>query len=84
MSMRTLGRLLVSAVLAFLVSLIVAGLFLPVYDIFEGGPYNCLEDGIAACVAGIPLSALIYGPLFSIVGVVIGTPVFMAIFAMRD
>lgn len=82
--MRTLGRLIVSAVLAFLVSLIVAGLFLPVYGIFEGGPYNCLKDGIAVCIAGIPLSALIYGPLFSIAGVLIGTPVFMAIFAMRD
>jgi hypothetical protein len=60
------------------------GVFLPVYGIFEGGPYNCLKDGIAVCIAGIPLSALIYGPLFSIAGVLIGTPVFMAIFAMRD
>jgi hypothetical protein len=82
--MGTLGSLIVSAALAFLVSLIVAGLFLPVYGIFEGGPYNCLKDGIAVCTAGIQLSALIYGPLFSIVGVLIGTPVFMAIFAMRD
>ncbi len=83
-SMRTLGTLIVSAVLAFVVSLLVAGLFLPVYGIFEGGSYNCLKDGIQECTSMIPLSALIYGPLFSIIGTLVGTPVFMVILAMRD
>jgi len=82
--MKTLGRLLLSAVLSFVTSLVVAGLFLPVYGIFEGGPYNCLNDSVATCLSGIPLSALIYGPLFSIAGTVIGTPIFMVILAFRD
>ncbi|MGE6786074.1 hypothetical protein ACQKGL_26485 [Ensifer adhaerens] len=83
-TMRTLGTLIVSAVLAFVVSLLVAGLFLPVYGIFQGGSYNCLKDGIQECTSMIPLSALIYGPLFSIIGILVGTPVFMAILATRD
>lgn len=82
--MRTLGTLIVSAVSAILVSLIVAGLFLPVYGIFEGGSYNCLTDGIGECASMFPLSALIYGPLFSIVGALAGTPVFMVILARRS
>lgn len=82
--MKTLGRLILSAVLAFVTSLIVAGLFLPVYGIVEGRPYNCLNDGVGTCLSGIPLSALIYGPLFCITGVVIGTPVFMVVLALRD
>ncbi|WP_077961513.1 hypothetical protein [Ensifer adhaerens] len=83
-NMRTLGTLIISAVLAFFGSLLVAGLFLPVYGIFQGGSYNCLKDGIGECTSMIPLSALIYGPLFSIVGVLVGTPVLMTIFAMRE
>ncbi|HEV7320246.1 MAG TPA: hypothetical protein VGO04_16735 [Ensifer sp.] len=82
--MRTLGTLIASAVLAFVVSLLAAGLFLPIYGIFQGGSYNCLKDGIAECTSMIPFSALIYGPLFSIGGVLIGTPVFMVILAGRD
>lgn len=82
--MRTLARLILSAVLAFASSLIVAGLFLPVYGIFEGGTHNCLSDGLETCVSMIPLSALIYGPLFSIGGVPIGTPLFMTMLAWRD
>lgn len=82
--MKILGRLILSSVLAFVASLIVAGLFLPVYGIVEGGSYNCLADGVETCLSSILLSALIYGPLFSIAGVVIGTPVFMVILALRD
>lgn len=82
--MKTLGRLILSAVLAFLSSLVVAGLFLPVYGIFEGGSYNCLNDGVQTCLSAVPLSALIYGPLFSIAGIVIGTPIFMMFLAPRD
>ena len=79
--MRTLGNLTLSAVLALFCSLVVAGLFLPVYGIFEGGTHNCLNDGIGECASIVPLSALIYGPLFSIAGVLVGTPIFMVIFA---
>jgi hypothetical protein len=82
--MKPLGRLILSAALAFVTSLVVAGLFLPIYGIVEGGPYNCLNDGVGTCLSGILLSALIYGPLFSIAGVVIGTPVFMVVLALRD
>ncbi|OBZ95530.1 hypothetical protein ADU59_08940 [Pararhizobium polonicum] len=82
--MSTLGNLILSAVLAVLTSLIVAALFLPVYGIFEGGAHNCLNDGIGECMSAIPLSMLIYGPLFSIAGGLIGTPVFMMILAWRD
>lgn len=82
--MKTLGRLILSAILAFTASLIVAGLFLPLYGFFEGGQHNCLNDGIAQCIASIPLSALLYGPLFSIVGTPIGTLVLMVILAWRD
>jgi hypothetical protein len=32
----------------------------------------------------IPLSALIYGPLFVIGGLLIGTPIFMTVLAWRD
>ncbi|WP_457583605.1 hypothetical protein [Ensifer canadensis] len=82
--MKTLGRLILSAALAFAASLIVAGLFLPVYGIFEGGTHDCLKDGLGTCFSMIPLSALIYGPLFSIFGLLIGTPVFMTVLAWRD
>jgi len=82
--MKTLGRLVLSAILAILASLIVAGLFLPVYGIVEGGPYNCLPDGVGTCLSGIPLSALLYGPLFSIAGLLVLTPVFMTILSWRD
>ncbi|MCW5710720.1 hypothetical protein [Shinella sp.] len=81
--MRTLGLLLLSAILAFVASLVVAGLFLPVYGLFEGDPHNCLKDGIGQCASLVVLSALIYGPLFTIVGTVVGTPVVMAILAWR-
>ncbi|KOF13966.1 hypothetical protein AC244_29135 [Ensifer adhaerens] len=82
--MKTLGRLILSAILAFISSLIVLGLFLPVYGVFEGGTHNCLKDGLGTCFSMIPLSVLIYGPLFSIGGVLIGTPVFMTVLAWRD
>lgn len=82
--MKIVGNLLISAVLAFCASLVVAALFLPVYGIFEGGPHNCLNDGVGECLSFIPLSALIYGPLFCLTGVLIGTPVFMVILAWRD
>lgn len=82
--MKTLGRLVLSAILAILASLIVAGLFLPVYGIVEGGPHNCLPDGVGTCLSEIPLSALLYGPLFSIAGLLILTPVFMTILSWRD
>ena len=70
-------------VLATATSLIVAGLFLPFAGMLEGGEYNCLNDGVLSCVSMIPLSALIYGPLFTIVGTVIGTPVFMLVLEWR-
>ncbi|MGX5718790.1 hypothetical protein [Shinella zoogloeoides] len=82
--MKTLGRLVLSAILAILASLIVAGLFLPVYGIVEGGSYNCLSDGVGTCLSEIPLSALLYGPLFSIAGLLVLTPVFMTILSWRD
>lgn len=82
--MKFVGNLVISAVLAFAASLVVAGLFLPVYGIFEGGSHNCLNDGVGECLSFIPLSALIYGPLFCLTGVLIGTPVFMMILAWRD
>ena len=81
--MRSLSLLLLSAVLAFCASLAVAGLFLPVYSLFEGGTHSCLAGGLAQCLSWIPLSALFYGPLFSIVGVALGTPLVMTILACR-
>lgn len=83
-TMSTFIKLIVSAILAVFTSLIVAGLFLPIYGIFEGGTHNCLSDGIGECVSFIPMSALIYGPLFSIAGIFIGTPVFMMVLGRRD
>ncbi len=82
--MGKLGALVVSAVLAVFASLIVAGLFLPIYGIFQGGPYNCLNSGMGECISMISLSALIYGPIFSIAGALIGTPVLMMILTWRD
>lgn len=82
--MKTLGRLVLSAMLAICTSLIVAGLFLPVYGIFQGAPHNCLPDGVGSCISMIPLSALFYGPLFCIAGVFVLTPVYMMILAWRD
>lgn len=82
--MRTLARLTVSAVLAFSASLMVAALFLPVYGIFEGGSHNCLTGGIGECTSMILMSALIYGPLFSLICTPISTPVFMVILAGRN
>lgn len=81
--MSKLGALVISAALAVTASLVVAGLFLPIYGIFQGGTYNCLNSGIGECVSYIPLSALIYGPIFSIAGTVVGTPVFMIILTCR-
>lgn len=83
--MKTLGRLVLSAFLALLASLAVAALFLPFYSIFlPPDGVSCLNEGIAGCMRALEISLLVYGPLFCIIGVLIGTPVFMLLLYLRD
>ncbi|WP_043003026.1 hypothetical protein [Comamonas testosteroni] len=83
--MKTLGRLVLSAFLALLASLAVAALFLPFHSIFlPPDGVSCLNEGIAGCMRTLEISLLVYGPLFCIVGVLIGTPVFMLLLYLRD
>lgn len=83
--MKTLGRLVLSAFLALLASLAVAALFLPFHSIFlPPDGVSCLNEGIAGCMRALEISLLVYGPLFCIVGVLIGTPVFMLLLYLRD
>ena len=83
--MKTLGRLILSAFLALLASLAVAALFLPFHSIFlPPDGVSCLNEGISGCMRALEISLLVYGPLFCIVGVLIGTPVFMLLLYLRD
>ncbi|WP_407716088.1 hypothetical protein ACJJWD_11780 [Comamonas testosteroni] len=83
--MKTLGRLVLSAFLALLASLAVAALFLPFHGIFlPPDGVSCLNEGIAGCMRALEISLLVYGPLFCIIGVLIGTPVFMLLLYLRD
>ena len=83
--MKTLGRLVFSAFLALLASLAVAALFLPFHSIFlPPDGVSCLNEGISECMHALEISLLVYGPLFSIIGVLIGTPVFMLLLYLRD
>ena len=79
--------LIAAALISFASSIIVAGLFLPVYSIIVGGWHSCLAGpygGWHSCLDGIPISALIYGPLFSIIGTPLGTPVVWVLLKLRD
>lgn len=83
--MKTLGRLILSAFLALLASLAVAALFLPFHSIFlSPDGVSCLHEGISGCIRTLEISLLVYGPLFCIIGVLIGTPVFMLLLYLRD
>lgn len=83
--MKTLGRLVLSAFLALLASLAVAALFLPFHSIFlPPDGVSCLHEGISGCIRTLEISLLVYGPLFCIIGVLIGTPVFMLLLYLRD
>ncbi|EFI59469.1 MULTISPECIES: hypothetical protein [Comamonas] len=83
--MKTLSRLVFSAFLALLASLAVAALFLPFHSIFlPPDGVSCLNEGIAECMHALEISLLVYGPLFSIIGVLIGTPIFMLLLYLRD
>jgi len=83
--MKTLGRLVLSAFLALLTSLAVAALFLPFHSIFlPPDGISCLNEGIAGCMRALEISLLVYGPLFCIIGVLIGTPVFMLLLYLHD
>ncbi|RDI15239.1 hypothetical protein [Comamonas sp. AG1104] len=83
--MKTLGRLILSAFLALLASLAVAALFLPFHSIFlPPDGVSCLHEGISGCIRTLEISLLVYGPLFCIIGVLIGTPVFMLLLYLRD
>ena len=83
--MKTLGRLVFSALLALLASVAVAALFLPFHSIFlPPDGVSCLNEGISGCVRTLEISLLVYGPLFSIIGVLTGTPVFMLLLHLRD
>ena len=83
--MKTLGRLVLSAFLALLASLAVAALFLPFHSIFlPPDGVSCLNQGIAECMRALEISLLVYGPLFCIIGVLIGTPIFMLLLYLRD
>ena len=83
--MKTLSRLVFSAFLALLASLAVAARFLPSHS-FSLPPdgITCLNEGIAECMRALEISLLVYGPLFSIIGVLIGTPIFMLLLYLRD
>lgn len=83
--MKTLGRLVLSAFVALLASVAVAALFLPFHSIFlPPDGVSCLNEGIAGCMRALEISLLVYGPLFCIIGVLIGTPVFMLLLYLRD
>ena len=83
--MKTLGRLILSAFLALLASLAVAALFLPFHSIFlPPDGVSCLHEGISGCIRTLEISLLVYAPLFCIIGVLIGTPVFMLLLYLRD
>ena len=83
--MKTLSRLVFSAFLALLASLAVAALFLPLHSIFlPPDGVSCLNEGIAECMRALEISLLVYGPLFCIIGVLIGTPIFMLLLYLRD
>ena len=83
--MKTLSRLVFSAFLALLASLAVAALFLPFHSIFlPPDGVSCLHEGISGCIRTLEISLLVYGPLFCIIGVLIGTPVFMLLLYLRD
>ena len=83
--MKTLGRLVLSAFLALLASLAVAALFLPFHSIFlPPDGVSCLHEVISGCIRTLEISLLVYGPLFCIIGVLIGTPVFMLLLYLRD
>ena len=83
--MKTLGRLVFSALLALLASVAVAALFLPFHSIFlPPDGVSCLNEGLSGCMRALEISLLVYGPLFCIIGVLIGTPVFMLLLYLRD
>ncbi|UUC95957.1 MULTISPECIES: hypothetical protein [Comamonas] len=83
--MKTLGRLVFSAFLALLASIAVAALFLPFHSIFlPPDGVSCFNEGISGCMRALEISLLVYGPLFCIIGVLIGTPVFMLLLYLRD
>lgn len=83
--MKTLGRLVLSAFVALLASLAVAALFLPFHSIFlPPDGVSCLNEGISGCMRALEISLLVYGPLFCIIGVLIGTPIFMLLLYLRD
>ena len=83
--MKTLGRLVLSAFLALLASLAVAALFLPFHSIFlRPDGVSCLNEGLSGCMRALEISLLVYGPLFCIIGVLIGTPVFMLLLYLCD
>ena len=83
--MKTLSRLVFSAFLALLASLAVAALFLPFHSIFlPPDGVSCLHEGISGCIRTLEISLLVYAPLFCIIGVLIGTPVFMLLLYLRD
>ncbi len=77
--MKIVIRLIACALIAGVISLAAAGLFLPFYGALEAAPYYCLDDGLSACLDAITLSALLYGPLFCLVGTAIGTPLLMSL-----
>jgi hypothetical protein len=83
--MKTLSRLVLSVFLALLASLAVAALFLPFHSIFlPPDGVSCLHEGISECIRTLEISLLVYAPLFCIIGVLIGTPVFMLLLYLRD
>ena len=83
--MKTLGRLVFSALLALLAGVAVAALFLPFHSIFlPPDGVSCLHEGISGCIRTLEISLLVYAPLFCIIGVLIGTPVFMLLLYLRD
>ncbi|BDR08860.1 hypothetical protein CTR2_R21980 [Comamonas thiooxydans] len=83
--MKILGRLVLSVFLALLASLAVAALFLPFHSIFlPPDGVSCLHESLSGCMRTLEISLLVYAPLFCIIGVLIGTPIFMLLLYLRD
>ncbi|GEK66980.1 hypothetical protein PDE01_05000 [Paracoccus denitrificans] len=84
--MAVLARLLLSVACGLVLSIVFAVLFVPVYTLLLDWEHFCLRGingGVNGCLRDIPMGALIFGPLFSIVGLVVGTPIIFAWFSAR-
>lgn len=69
-----IGRLIFSLFAGPLIGLAVAILFLPLFGLLDGSAWACLTIGWRDCLSGAIWGLLIFGPIFSILGLIIGAP----------